>query len=147
MLVLTRKLGEKILIGDDIVITVVEAGKSRLKLGITAPAGTRVLRSELDPGRIPAGLDCVAGGEEFPCRPRGAAKAIATAMGTGEGRVRRLTSLNALRMRRSRPHPEEPCLIEPPRLFSPERSRRMLERSQPLGRAEVSPRAGRDPPN
>ncbi len=69
MLVLTRKLGEKILIGDDIVITVVEAGKSRLKLGITAPAGTRVLRSELDPGRIPAGLDCVAGGEEFLVAP------------------------------------------------------------------------------
>ena len=47
MLVLTRKLGEKILIGDDITITVVDIGKSRVKLGIEAPAGHRILRSEL----------------------------------------------------------------------------------------------------
>ena len=47
MLVLTRKVGEKILIGDDITITVVDLGKSRLKLGIEAPAGHRILRSEL----------------------------------------------------------------------------------------------------
>jgi carbon storage regulator len=49
MLVLTRKLGEKILIGDDIVITVVDLGDSRMKLGIEAPAKYRILRSELDP--------------------------------------------------------------------------------------------------
>jgi carbon storage regulator len=47
MLVLTRKLGEKILIGDDVTITVVDIGKSRLKLGIEAPAGHHILRSEL----------------------------------------------------------------------------------------------------
>ncbi len=47
MLVLTRKLGEKILIGDDITITVVDIGTSRVKLGIEAPAGHRILRSEL----------------------------------------------------------------------------------------------------
>lgn len=47
MLVLTRKYGEKIRIGDDITITVVEIGKSRVKLGIEAPAGHRILRSEL----------------------------------------------------------------------------------------------------
>ena len=47
MLVLTRKVGEKILIGDDITVTVVDLGKSRLKLGIEAPAGHRILRSEL----------------------------------------------------------------------------------------------------
>jgi carbon storage regulator len=47
MLVLTRKLGEKILIGHDITITVVDIGQSRLKLGIEAPAGHRILRSEL----------------------------------------------------------------------------------------------------
>lgn len=47
MLVLTRKLGEKILIGDDIAITVVDIGKSRVKVGIEAPWGHRILRSEL----------------------------------------------------------------------------------------------------
>lgn len=47
MLVLARKLGEKILIGDDITITVVDIGKSKVKLGIKAPAGHHILRSEL----------------------------------------------------------------------------------------------------
>jgi carbon storage regulator len=47
MLVLSRKLGEKILIGDDVTITVVDIGKSRMKLGIEAPAGHHILRSEL----------------------------------------------------------------------------------------------------
>ena len=47
MLVLTRKLGEKILIGDGITITVVDIGKSRVKLGIEAPAGHKILREEL----------------------------------------------------------------------------------------------------
>ncbi|MGP0066408.1 MAG: carbon storage regulator [Isosphaeraceae bacterium] len=49
MLVLTRKVGETILIGDDIVITVVDIGNSRMKLAIDAPAGHRILRSELEP--------------------------------------------------------------------------------------------------
>ena len=47
MLVLTRKHGEKIRIGNDITITVVDIGKARVKLGIEAPAGHRILRSEL----------------------------------------------------------------------------------------------------
>jgi carbon storage regulator len=47
MLVLTRKLGEKILIGDGITITVVDIGKSRVKVGIEAPAGHKILREEL----------------------------------------------------------------------------------------------------
>ncbi len=59
MLVLTRKIGEKILIGDDITITVVDIGKSRLKVGIEAPAGHRILRSELVERARPTG--CRAG--------------------------------------------------------------------------------------
>ena len=47
MLVLTRKLGETIRIGDDITITLVDIGKSRVKVGIKAPAGHHILRSEL----------------------------------------------------------------------------------------------------
>lgn len=62
MLVLSRKVGEKILIGDDIVITVVDIGNSRLKVGIQAPSQHRILRSELTatndrPG--PAGPDAM----------------------------------------------------------------------------------------
>ncbi len=71
MLVLTRKLGEKILIGDDIVITVVDVGKSRLKLGIKAPAGARILRSELDPNSTSATLEQGAGAEDvLPIRSK-----------------------------------------------------------------------------
>jgi carbon storage regulator len=74
MLVLTRKVGEKILIGDDITITVVDIGKSRLKLGIEAPAGHRILRSELIAEDQPPSTRCdidadVARDEMAPMRP------------------------------------------------------------------------------
>ena len=47
MLVLSRKLGEKIVIDTDITVTVVEIQGNRVKLGIEAPANVRVLRHEL----------------------------------------------------------------------------------------------------
>lgn len=47
MLVLSRKLNEKIQIGDDVTITVVELLQDRVRLGITAPEHVRVLRGEL----------------------------------------------------------------------------------------------------
>jgi carbon storage regulator len=48
MLVLTRKKTETIRIGEDIVVTVVQTGSGRVKLGIEAPVNVRVLRGELD---------------------------------------------------------------------------------------------------
>lgn len=47
MLVLTRKEGEQIRIGDDIIITVVRSGNDKVRLGIEAPTDTVILRSEL----------------------------------------------------------------------------------------------------
>ncbi len=47
MLVLTRRVGEEIVIGDDIRVTVLAATNGRICLGIAAPATTRVLRSEV----------------------------------------------------------------------------------------------------
>ncbi len=47
MLVLTRKKMETIRIGSEIVVTVVQTGRGRVKLGIEAPIRTRVLRGEL----------------------------------------------------------------------------------------------------
>jgi carbon storage regulator len=44
MLVLSRKINERILIGDHIVITVVEVNGDRVKLGITAPDDVQILR-------------------------------------------------------------------------------------------------------
>jgi carbon storage regulator len=37
MLVLTRKIGESIVIGDDIVVKVIETGKNSVRIGIDAP--------------------------------------------------------------------------------------------------------------
>ena len=47
MLVLTRKKGETIQIGDSIVIKVISCGRGKVKIGVEAPAMTRVLRGEL----------------------------------------------------------------------------------------------------
>lgn len=47
MLVLTRKVGEKIYIGDGITVTVLDVKGSRIRLGIDAPDDVRVVRSEL----------------------------------------------------------------------------------------------------
>lgn len=47
MLVLTRKSGEKILIGDDIVITVLDARGDSVRIGIDAPRGVKIQRDEI----------------------------------------------------------------------------------------------------
>ena len=47
MLVLSRKKGERILIGDNISIVVVEVKEGRVKLGIEAPKDTTVHRQEI----------------------------------------------------------------------------------------------------
>lgn len=47
MLVITRKLGEGLMISDDIKITVIEVGKDRVRIGIDAPKEVRIVRDEL----------------------------------------------------------------------------------------------------
>lgn len=47
MLVLSRKLGEKIYVGDDIIITVVDIDRGKIRLGIEAPADKKIMREEL----------------------------------------------------------------------------------------------------
>lgn len=47
MLTLLRKLNEKIMIGDDIQITVVGIERGKVRLGITAPREVVILRGEL----------------------------------------------------------------------------------------------------
>ena len=51
MLVLTRKVGEQLIIGDDVSISVVAVQGDRVRLGITAPKDTRVDRREIHEGR------------------------------------------------------------------------------------------------
>ena len=47
MLILSRKLGESIVIGDDVVIRIVELRRSRIRIGIEAPDHVRIRRGEL----------------------------------------------------------------------------------------------------
>lgn len=47
MLVLTRKLGESIAIGDDIKVSIIEIKGKQVRLGIQAPQHTAVHREEI----------------------------------------------------------------------------------------------------
>jgi carbon storage regulator len=47
MLVLTRKTGERIHIGLDITLTIVQVHGNRVRIGIEAPRGVSVVRGEL----------------------------------------------------------------------------------------------------
>ncbi len=47
MLVLTRKIGERIRIGDDIVVNVLEISKGSVRIGIDAPRMVPIYRSEV----------------------------------------------------------------------------------------------------
>jgi carbon storage regulator len=47
MLVLTRKAGEKVIIGDNIIITLASCDGGRVRIGIDAPGEVKVVRAEL----------------------------------------------------------------------------------------------------
>jgi carbon storage regulator len=47
MLVLTRRIGESIIIGNGIKLTIVSVGPGRVKLGIDAPPSVRIDREEI----------------------------------------------------------------------------------------------------
>lgn len=47
MLILTRKVGESIVIANDIIVKVVETGKNSVRIGIDAPREISILRQEV----------------------------------------------------------------------------------------------------
>ena len=53
MLVLSRRKGEKIVIGDDIVLTVFEIRNGKVRLGFNAAQSVSILRSELVENELP----------------------------------------------------------------------------------------------
>ena len=56
MLVLARKVGEKIIIGDDIHVCVVAVQGGNVRLGISAPRNVLVDREEVHNMRVSQGL-------------------------------------------------------------------------------------------
>jgi len=49
MLVLSRKIGEKLVIGDNITVVISRVAGNRVTLGIEAPNNVRIVRGELRP--------------------------------------------------------------------------------------------------
>jgi carbon storage regulator len=47
MLVLSRKVGQRILIGDNITVTVVRVGQGGVRIGVEAPDDLEIVREEL----------------------------------------------------------------------------------------------------
>jgi carbon storage regulator len=67
MLILARRAGESIFLGDDVEIRIVEVSPSRVKIGVIAPRELAVLRGEMKRtaeqnlvAAKPAGSDAVA---------------------------------------------------------------------------------------
>jgi carbon storage regulator len=47
MLIITRRPGEKVMLGDDVVVEVIEVSGSSVRIGIDAPKSVPVYREEL----------------------------------------------------------------------------------------------------
>ncbi len=61
MLVLSRKPGERILIGDNVTVTIVRIGPNAVKLGIDAPKELNIVREELCVGQSQQNEVAIAG--------------------------------------------------------------------------------------
>lgn len=48
MLILSRREAECICLGEDIVLTIVSVGNDKVRIGVKAPPGVRILRNELE---------------------------------------------------------------------------------------------------
>ena len=59
MLVLSRKPGERILVGNDVKITVIRIGPNSVRIGIDAPGHLNIVREEL----------CIEAGQEVALSP------------------------------------------------------------------------------
>ncbi|HUS39118.1 MAG: carbon storage regulator [Pirellulales bacterium] len=74
MLVLSRKAGESIKIGDDIIVVVNRIAGSRVTIALEAPRSMRIVRGELRPfddidaGVDAAGLDETGESDESPAK-------------------------------------------------------------------------------
>jgi len=70
MLVLSRRVGEKLLIGDDIVVTVIEVRSDGVRLGIDAPRHVRVHRAEVLDALTAANVEAVGADDDTAAQLR-----------------------------------------------------------------------------
>lgn len=67
MLIITRKPGEKIMLGDDVIVEVLEVSGSSVRIGIAAPRSLPIYREEIwaavkaENAASPASADAVPG--------------------------------------------------------------------------------------
>jgi carbon storage regulator len=76
MLIITRRPGEKIMLGDNVVIEVIEASGSSVRIGIDAPKSIPVYREEIwqavkDENAAAAASDAEAVPDELPAPTEG----------------------------------------------------------------------------
>jgi carbon storage regulator len=48
VLILSRREAESVCLGDDVVLTIVAVGNDKVRIGVKAPPGVRILRTELE---------------------------------------------------------------------------------------------------
>jgi carbon storage regulator len=66
VLIITRKTGEKIMLGDEIVVEVIEVSGSSVRLGIAAPRALPVYREEIWTAVKEERAGTAAGGDRLP---------------------------------------------------------------------------------
>jgi carbon storage regulator len=47
MLILTRRIGETVMIGDDVIVTILEVKGNQVRIGFSAPKNVAVYREEI----------------------------------------------------------------------------------------------------
>ena len=66
MLVLSRKPGESIKLGEEIEVVIVAVEGQRVRIGIKAPREVRILRTEIDPKIVQSNQDSAVKGAALP---------------------------------------------------------------------------------
>jgi carbon storage regulator len=61
MLVLSRKVNEKVMIGDGVIVTIVKIDRNQVRIGIEAPGNVPIYREEILPISLKADQNVVAG--------------------------------------------------------------------------------------
>ncbi len=64
MLVLTRNVGESVVIGDEIIVKVIEVRGDVVRIGVEAPTSVRIYREELYRALVEANRAAAAGPQE-----------------------------------------------------------------------------------